>query len=140
MTFDALRYHSDTILPFLFTGTTVIEPRSPFDRIAKAAAFNCGNVDFISSLIRTYCFYPTIHILLEVSPEEAIRRVKLRGSDSEDLDTLRRYAASLSQMAESLPITIVDGMGAPHETHAKIWNVIEAKLIEVGALSDLPKG
>ncbi len=126
---DRQDHLSREILPRLAQGEVVITDRyyasslayqslsAPFDEVARL------NEGFRA---------PDVTLFLDLSPEDCLERINVRGEAKERFETLDRltlisasYGATLAFLgARGESITCVDARQSPEEVHARVWAAV----------------
>lgn len=110
--FDVVRHHYGELLPLMVAGMHVVEPRSIFCRTAMALAMT-GQRDTKTEQVLAMIPLPDLLFWVDTSPEVAHERVKVRGTDTEDLEELRKFSSAFKEMSESECWVRVDGDRTP---------------------------
>lgn len=133
--------HVETVIrPARDLGITVLCDRF-YDstRVYQGATGNVG-MDLLKALEAVACedCRPDLTILLDLDPEEGLRRAQARRNpgeaadrfEKETLDLHRRRREAYLQIARDEPqrVAVVDAAGAPEEVHARVLDALSAHL------------
>lgn len=125
LVFDDLRDQTRLFIPFRNQGCVIVQPRSPFGRLALAAVHGNQNTDQLESIL-LFAGRPDITVWLDLPTNLALERIALRGTDSEDPGFLSRYHAAHVELAERYEWSRVDASMSADEVHQAIWGIFSA--------------
>lgn len=106
--FDVVRDYYATVAPLLAAGMHVIEPRSIYCRIAMAfgkSGMRDEKLDQVLAIIPQ----PDMIFWIDMDPEVALARIEKRGTDSEDLSTLRQFSGAYRKIQEASSWVHING-------------------------------
>jgi len=123
------------ILPALKNGKWVVSARYALTTVAWGSGQKVPSWVLLAA--NAYYPWPNLNIVLMLSIEECLRRIfarAKRATDKLELFETRAYMeaneVSLKQMAKKLPnVVLVDGMGTEEEVSARVWNLVEERLL-----------
>ena len=124
---DEILHFNANILPLLQQGITVISARSISDRYLKAKLYKASNAEDIK-LISGFLPNPDLHLYLKVDLEQCLRRIELRGTDSEDPEIMRRYIALADRHAETFGWTIIDSNTTISQVSSQVESIVFSNL------------
>jgi dTMP kinase len=124
LAFESLRDHVIQVKPLICGGAIVISPRSPWDRVAKARMFRCKNLSLIKS-VADRCERPDLHIFLDITIAEAMKRIELRNTDSEDEMVLQRLAEEYENLAAIDGWVNIDSQRPLADVATAVWRAVE---------------
>jgi dTMP kinase len=122
-TLGSLRDYFGMVAPLLSTGCHVVEARSFDARPAFARSAGAARPELLDQLV-ALCPRPTVTFFLRVTPEEALRRIDVRGIDQEDPDALRGFAKELDAAAADADWIVLDGARPADELSQAVWEVV----------------
>jgi dTMP kinase len=114
--------------------TVMVADRYAVCQYAAARAQGATNEPLLRK-ISAFLPEPDITILLDVSPEEAHRRINARGLDAEDLAFLRRYRSAYLSLPEAPSFRVVDGDADPDLVADRLMNEVVPVLRECGLVA-----
>ncbi len=137
---DRAQHVAEVIRPALATGRTVISDRFTDSTLAYQGYGRGVDVGIIRDLARiaTGGLWPDVTILLEVSVEAGLERVRARGQkdrlESEARDFHERVRAGYATLARLEPMrwATVDGSGDADAVAGRVLSALERKGIGVG--------
>jgi dTMP kinase len=98
--FDVVRDHFGTVAPLLIGGMHVIEPRSPYCRLATSIGMS-GKRDKRIEQVLGLIPKPDLLFWIDIDPYVAFQRITARGIDTEDISFLEVFSGVLRSMPEA---------------------------------------
>lgn len=117
------------IRPKIRNGCVIVCDRYLWDSIIDLAVLNNKDPEWLLSTLHRFTWklvpQPTITLLIDIPPEEAIKRKE----DIPSYEYVRRRAVLYRYLAEHNSLTIIDGCGDAAVIQKRILNTIESHLV-----------
>lgn len=107
----------------------VVVDRYTYCQYALAKAQGTGNIDFLRRLFAGLP-EPDLTIFLDVTPNEAVRRIDSRGIDSESLEFLEEFRAAYLGLPEFPGFVTVNGDGERSAVQSLMRQAVRAEFPE----------
>jgi len=129
-----MRYRdwAERVLPALTAHDWVITDRSAVCHYAAARAVGAANEADLR-LVLGRLPRPDLIIYLDVTPDEAYRRLTVRSSGLEKADFLRANDRGYRELAEFTDFEIVPGTGSVAQVHARVQDALRRRFPGTGA-------
>jgi dTMP kinase len=124
---EAVRGTALVATPLLANSRIVVSPRSAFDILAVARAYDSPAVEQVAEILELLS-PADLTFWLELGLDEARARVRRRSSDVDERSFVERYARELERIGEAEGWQRVSAVGRPEDVHERVRAVVAAKL------------
>jgi len=127
---DRREHVADVVEPALAEGKLVLTDRYYLSSVAYQGAHGLDPAVILADSEREFP-HPDLAVLLRVSPEHGLQRVKARKGPSEPVFEeevfLRRAARIFDDLGPGY-LVHVDGNGSPEQVHERVFDVVDTRL------------
>jgi dTMP kinase len=129
-----MRYRdwAERVIPAMRAHQWVVTDRSAVCHYAAAHAAGAANEGSLRLVLRRLPV-PDLTIYLDVTPEEALRRLSLRGSGREEAAFLAGNERGYRGLPEFASFTVIAGAGSAEQVHARVRAAVIKRFPLLGA-------
>jgi dTMP kinase len=121
---------AERVVPALRTHQWIVTDRSAVCYYAAAYATGATNVERLRMVMRRLPV-PDLVLFLDVTPEEAFRRLERRNDGREEAAFLAANERGYHQLPEFAGFTVIAGFGSIPEVHARIRQAVSQRFPEL---------
>jgi dTMP kinase len=132
-----MRYRdwAERVIPAMATHQWMVTDRSAVCHYAAASAVGAANEEDLR-LVLGRLPVPDLTVYLDVPPDEALRRLTIRGSGREEAGFLQANERGYRELPEFAGFTVVAGSGSAGEVHARVRAAVRLRFGPLGADCD----
>ncbi len=127
-----MRYRdwADRVIPAMRTSQWLVTDRSAVCHYAAAHAVGAGN-EAALRLVLGKLPSPDLTVYLDVRPEEAVRRLALRGAGLEEASFLAANERGYRRLPEFAGFEVVAGSGSVADVHARVRQAVSERFAQL---------